>query len=175
MAPGPAAGRHRVGRGRRPDRPDGARGTHRRAGNCAPPWWNASSPAPARSPASGGGAAGTSPTRAWAGSSPPSSTALADPDAPQPDPDQSYLALMLARQASPADVITPVLEAAARPDLDHGLRAVAARTAATLDEAAAVPVLAGVLAEISRAPRARSRRRDPGYCPVGPVAPAPGG
>ena len=79
-------------------------------------------------------------------------TALADPGAPQPDPDQAYLALMLARQASPADVITSVLEAADRPDLDHGLRAVAARTAATLDEAAAVPVLAGVLAEISEHP-----------------------
>ena len=78
--------------------------------------------------------------------------ALADPDMPQPDPDQAYLALMLARQASPADVITPVLQAAARPDLDYGLRAVAARTAATLDEAAAVPVLAGVLAEIGEHP-----------------------
>ena len=79
-------------------------------------------------------------------------TALADPGAPQPDPDQAYLALMLARQATPADVITPVLEAAARPGLEHGLRAVAARTVAMLDEAAAVPVLAGVLAEVSRYP-----------------------
>ena len=79
-------------------------------------------------------------------------TALADPCTPQPDPDQAYLALMLARQATPADVITPVLEAAARPGLDHGLRAVAARTVAMLDEAAAVPVLASVLAEVSRYP-----------------------
>ena len=85
-------------------------------------------------------------------------TALADPDAPQPDPDQSYLALMLARQAvaSSTGVITPVLEATARPDLNYGLRAVAARTAATLDEAAAVPVLAGMLAEINQHPE-----RDP--------------
>jgi hypothetical protein len=71
---------------------------------------------------------------------------------PQPDPDQAYLALMLARQASPAEVITPILLAVARTDLDHGLRAVAARTAATLDEAAAIPVLAGVLAEIGERP-----------------------
>ena len=78
--------------------------------------------------------------------------ALADPGMPQPDPDQAYLALMLARQASPADVITLVLQAAARPDLDPGLRAVAARTAATLDEAAAVPVLAGVLPEVGEYP-----------------------
>ena len=83
-------------------------------------------------------------------------TALADPHAPQPDPDQSYLALMLARQGGPAGVISPVLEATARPDLNYGLRAVAARTAATLDEAAAVPVLAGVLAEINQHPE-----RDP--------------
>ena len=78
--------------------------------------------------------------------------ALADSGMPQPDPDQAYLALMLARQASPADVITSVLQAADWPDPDHGLRAVAARTAATLDEAAAVPVLAGVLAEIGEHP-----------------------
>jgi hypothetical protein len=79
-------------------------------------------------------------------------TALADPDAPQPALEQAYIALMLARQADPAGVITPVLEAAARPGLDCGLRAVAARTAAVLDEAAAVPVLAGVLAEIGEHP-----------------------
>jgi hypothetical protein len=82
--------------------------------------------------------------------------ALADPDAPQPDPDLSYLALMLARQAGPADVITPVLEATARPDLGHGLRAIAARTAATRDEAATAPILADVLAEITEHPE-----RDP--------------
>ena len=75
--------------------------------------------------------------------------ALADPGAPQPGPDQAYVALMLARQADPAGVITSVLKATARPGLDHGLRVVAARTAATLDEAAAVPVLALVLAEVS--------------------------
>ena len=78
--------------------------------------------------------------------------ALADPGMSQPDPEQAYLALMLARQATPDGVITPVLQAAARPDLDSGLRAVAARTAATLDEAAAIPVLAGVLAEIGEHP-----------------------
>jgi hypothetical protein len=82
--------------------------------------------------------------------------ALADPDLPQPDPDQSYLALMLARQAGPAGMITPVLEATVRPDLNYGLRAVAAWTAATLDEAAAAPVLADVLAEINQHPE-----RDP--------------
>ncbi len=58
--------------------------------------------------------------------------------------------------ASSTGVITPVLEATARPDLNYGLRAVAARTAATLDEAAAVPVLAGMLAEINQHPE-----RDP--------------
>jgi hypothetical protein len=77
---------------------------------------------------------------------------LADPGALQPDPDQAYLALMLARQADPADVITPVLKAMARYSLDHGLRVVAARTAATLDEAAAVPVMVGVLAEVGEHP-----------------------
>ncbi len=87
-----------------------------------------------------------------AGQLAPVLTALADPDAPQPDPDQSYLALMLARQAGPTGVITPVLQAAARPDLGHGLRATATRTAVILDEAAAAPVLAGVLAEISDCP-----------------------
>ena len=46
--------------------------------------------------------------------------ALADPGMSQPDPEQAYLALMLARQASPDGVITPVLQAAARPDLDPG-------------------------------------------------------
>jgi hypothetical protein len=90
-----------------------------------------------------------------AGQLTPVLTALADPDAPQPDPDQSYLALMLVRQAG-SSVISPVLEAAARSDLGHGLRAIAARTAATLDEAAAIPVLAGVLAEITEHPE-----RDP--------------
>lgn len=78
--------------------------------------------------------------------------ALAEPDVPQPDPHQAYLALMLARQANPADVITPVLQAVARPDLDNGLRAVAARTAAILDEAAAVPFLTEVLAEVREHP-----------------------
>lgn len=91
-----------------------------------------------------------------AGQLAPVLTALADPDAPQPDPDQPYLALMLARQTGPADVITPVLQIAARPDLGPGLRAIAARTAATLDESAAVPVLAGMLAEITEHPE-----RDP--------------
>jgi hypothetical protein len=71
---------------------------------------------------------------------------------PQPDPDQAYVALMLARQASPVGVITLVLQAAARRGLDHRVRAVAARTAAALDEAAAVPVLAGVLAEVGDHP-----------------------
>lgn len=74
-------------------------------------------------------------------------TALADASAPEPGPEQAYIALMLARQAAPASVITPVLAAAARQDLDYGLRAVAARTAAALDHDAAVPVLAGVLGE----------------------------
>ena len=83
-------------------------------------------------------------------------SALADPDAPQPGFELSYLALMLARQARPGDVITPVLEATAKPDLACGLRAVAARTAATLDETAAVPVLTDTLAEISQHPE-----RDP--------------
>ena len=87
-----------------------------------------------------------------AGQLAPVLTALADPHAPQPNPDQSYLALMLARQAGPTDVITPVLQAAARPDLGHGLRAIAARTAATLDEATAAPVLVDVLAEITEHP-----------------------
>jgi hypothetical protein len=82
--------------------------------------------------------------------------ALADSGSPQPGPDQAYVALRLARQADPAGVITSVLKAIARPGLDHGLRVVAARTAATLDEAAAVPVLALVLAEVSENPE-----RDP--------------
>jgi hypothetical protein len=78
--------------------------------------------------------------------------ALADPAAPQPVRDRSYLALTLARQAAPADVTAPVLAIAARTDLDHGLRALAARTASALDEAAAVPVLAAMLEEISAHP-----------------------
>jgi len=73
---------------------------------------------------------------------------LAEPGEPQPGPDLAYLALTLARQASPDEVITPVLQIAARSDLGHGLRAVAARTAAILDEAMAAPVLATVLTEI---------------------------
>ena len=78
--------------------------------------------------------------------------ALAASGAPQPDPDKAYLALILARQADPAGVLTPVLKATARPGLDHGLRVVAARTVATLDEAEAVPVMAGVLAEVGEYP-----------------------
>jgi hypothetical protein len=81
---------------------------------------------------------------------------LADPAAPQPDRDRSYLALMLARQADPADVINLVLKVTARPDLGHELRAVAARTAANLDEVMAAPVLASALTEIIAHPE-----RDP--------------
>ena len=78
--------------------------------------------------------------------------ALADPGAPQPGRDQSYLALTLAREAGIAGLMPSLLEIAARADLDPWLRTQAVRAAAHIDAAAAAPVLTGVLAEITAHP-----------------------
>ena len=78
--------------------------------------------------------------------------ALADPGAPQPGRDQSYLALTLAREAGIAELMPSLLKIAARADLDPWLRKQAVRAAAHIDAAAAAPVLTGVLAEITAHP-----------------------
>ena len=78
--------------------------------------------------------------------------ALADPGAPQPGRDQSYLALTLARETGIAELMPSLLEIAARADLDSWLRTQAVRAAAHIDAAAAAPVLTGVLAEITAHP-----------------------
>ncbi len=79
-------------------------------------------------------------------------TALADPGAPQPSRDQSYLALMLAREARMSELTPSLLTAATRTDLDPWLRAQAVRAAAHIDTAAAAPVLTRVLSEITTYP-----------------------
>ena len=83
--------------------------------------------------------------------------ALADPGAPQPGRDQSYLALTLAREAGIAELMPSLLKIAARADLDPWLRKQVVRAAAHIDAAAAAPVLIWVLAEITAHPD-----RDPG-------------
>lgn len=82
----------------------------------------------------------------------PALTALADPCAAQPAREQSFLAVTLASEAGAADVLTPLLAVAARPDLDASLRALAARAAAGLDVAQSAPVLRDLMTEIAEHP-----------------------
>ena len=78
--------------------------------------------------------------------------ALADPAAPRPDSDLSYVTLTLARESGMAELMPSLLKIAARTDLDAWLRAQAVRAAAQIDAAAAAPVLTALLAEIATHP-----------------------
>lgn len=77
---------------------------------------------------------------------------LVDPIAPQPPREQSYLALCLAGDADADPLMPTLLGIAARRHVDPGLRALAIDAAAQLDHAAAAPVLAEVLEEITAHP-----------------------
>lgn len=79
-------------------------------------------------------------------------TALADPSAGEPPWEQSYLALTLASEADAAAVLPPLLEIAARSELDASLRALAARTAAALDADKAAPELRKMITEVTAHP-----------------------
>lgn len=83
-------------------------------------------------------------------------TALADASAAQPSMGQSYVALTLASEAAPDAVLPSLLAVATRTDLDASRRALAGRVAATLDDAAAAPVLQALIAEVTAHPE-----RDP--------------
>ena len=78
--------------------------------------------------------------------------ALADPAAPQPGRDQSYVALTLAREAKVAGLMPSLLKVAARPDAVPWLRAQAVHAAVSIDADGAASPLTGVLAEITAHP-----------------------